>query len=298
MTALRIAPAPSTAYHPETDGQTERTNQTLETYIRHFTCHQQDDWSDWLPMAEFTFNNSVSSSTKLTPFFSWQGFHPRANSFTVPSNVPKADDFVAQLEDVQLVLVESLRHAKMIQARNYNSKARPAPAYAVGDLVWLTRRFIPSTRPSPKLDYRRIGPFRISKLIGSNAAQLELGSSFLRLHPIFNVSLLTPYINPEVGGRATSTAPITQSPPVPIHNWQHVAGILDHRNRGRNHFEYLLRWLHSSPADDTWVPLSDISTALDLFLLQFHSRYPKFPIPPALSNNRSRTHVGRFAVSS
>lgn len=49
--ALRISPAPSTAYHPQTDGQTERSNQTLKTYIRHFTSHRQDDWADWLPMA-------------------------------------------------------------------------------------------------------------------------------------------------------------------------------------------------------------------------------------------------------
>lgn len=177
MMALWIAPAPSTAYHPETDGQTERTNQALETYIRHFTSHRQDDWSDWLPMAEFRFNDSTSASTKLTPLFSWQAFHPRANRFTVPSNVPKADEFVAQLKDVQLVLVESLQQAKFIQAPYYNTRACPSPVYAVGDWVWFTRRFIPSTRPSPKLDYRRIGPFRISKLAGLTAARLELGSS-------------------------------------------------------------------------------------------------------------------------
>lgn len=74
--ALRITSAPSTAYHPQTDGQTERTNQTLETYLRHFSSHRQDDWAEWLPVAEFCFNNSTSASTKLTPFFAWQGFHP------------------------------------------------------------------------------------------------------------------------------------------------------------------------------------------------------------------------------
>lgn len=298
MSHLSIAPAPSTAYHPETDGQTERTNQTLETYIRHFVCHRQDDWVDWLPMAEFTFNNSTSASTKLTPFFAWQGFHPRANSFTVPSKVPKADDFVVLLEDIQLILIESLRHAKATQARNYNNKSRPSPSYAVGDWVWLTRRFIPSTRPSPKLDYRRIGPFRISKLIGSNAAQLELGSSLYRLHPVFNVSLLTPYIDPSLGGRPQSTAPSSApNTAIPIHNWQHVAGILDFRTRGRTHHEYLLRWLYGSPADDTWVPLTDISTALDPYLLQFHAHYPKFSIPPSLRNSHSRVQTGRLAVN-
>lgn len=298
MAHLKISPAPSTAYHPATDGQTERTNQTLETYIRHFVCHRQDDWVDWLPMAEFTFNNSTSSSTKLTPFFSWQGFHPRANSFTVPSTVPKADDFVILLEDIQLILVESLRHAKAVQARDYNNKARLSPQYAVGDWVWLTRIFIPSARPSSKLDYRRVGPFRVAKLIGTNAVQLELGSAFHRLHPVFNVSLLTPYIDPSLGGRPTSTAPSSDArATLPIHNWQHVAGILDYRNRGRVHHEYLLQWLYGSPSDDTWVPLTDISTALDPYLLQFHTRYPKFSIPNTLRNNTSRIRTGCLAVT-
>lgn len=295
--ALRISPAPSTAYHPQTDGQTGRSNQTLETYIRHFTSHRQDDWAEWLPMAEFTFNNSTSASTKLTPFFSWQGFHPRANSFTIPSKVPNANEFVSQLEEIQLTLVESLRHAKVIQARNHNRHARPPPAYAVGDWVWLSRRFIPSNQPSPKFDYRRIGPFQISKLIGSNAAQLSLGSSLRRLHPVFNVSLLTPYINPTLGGRPQSTAPTTPlSDTTPIHQWSHVAGILDHCNRGKKHPEYLLRWLHGSPADDTWVPLSDISTNLDPFLLQFHHRYPHFQIPSALLQKSDRIQSGNLAA--
>lgn len=167
--ALRIYSAPSTAYHPQTDGQTERTNQTLETYLRHFCSHRQDDWSDWLPIAEFSFNSTTSSSTKLSPFFSWQGFHPRANSFTAPSKVPTADTYVALLEEVQLALGESLQHSKEVQSKSHDSHSRPSPIYAPNNLVWLSRRYIPSTRPSNKLDYRRIGPFRVDRMIGKNA---------------------------------------------------------------------------------------------------------------------------------
>ncbi|KAG0139690.1 hypothetical protein CROQUDRAFT_101192 [Cronartium quercuum f. sp. fusiforme G11] len=58
---------------------------------------------------------------------------------------------------------------------------------------------------------------------------------------------------------------------VPIHPWQHITQILDFRTQGRHHTEYLLCWLHGGLADDTWVPLADISTGLDPFLLQFHS---------------------------
>lgn len=114
--ALHIKSATFTAYRPETDGQTEWTNQTIETYLHHFVSHRQDDWADWIPIAEFCFNNSTSSSTKPSPFFACQGFHPRANSFTAPSKVPRSDESVSLLEDTQVQLIDALCHAKSVQA--------------------------------------------------------------------------------------------------------------------------------------------------------------------------------------
>ena len=67
----------STTYHPETDGQTKRVNQDVERYLRSYVTYLQDDWVDWLPMAEFAQNNSQSESIKATPFFANYGFHPR-----------------------------------------------------------------------------------------------------------------------------------------------------------------------------------------------------------------------------
>jgi len=60
---LGIKVAASTAYHPQTDGQTECVNQELEQYLRVFVNERQDDWVEWLPMAEFTYNNHIHSST-------------------------------------------------------------------------------------------------------------------------------------------------------------------------------------------------------------------------------------------
>ena len=56
-TLLRVGLTPSTAHHPQTDGQTERVNQEIETYLRVFINHRQDDWADWLPITEFAYNN-------------------------------------------------------------------------------------------------------------------------------------------------------------------------------------------------------------------------------------------------
>ena len=57
----------------------ERANQTMEQYLRAFVSHQQDDWSDWLPMAEFAANNQQSETTQATPFFAYVGHHPRCS---------------------------------------------------------------------------------------------------------------------------------------------------------------------------------------------------------------------------
>ena len=64
-----------TAYHPQTDGQTERTNQVLEGYLRNFVNYDQNNWHQLLPLAEYAYNNSKASAHKLTPFFANYGFH-------------------------------------------------------------------------------------------------------------------------------------------------------------------------------------------------------------------------------
>ena len=66
----------STACYPQTDGQTERLNQTIEAYLRAFVAREQYDWVALLPMAEFTYNNSVTIGNDMTPFYGNYGFHP------------------------------------------------------------------------------------------------------------------------------------------------------------------------------------------------------------------------------
>src|SRR6266850_8510533 len=67
-TLLGVKLTPSTSYHPQTDGQMERVNQEIEAYLRVFVSHRQDDWANWLPLAEFAYNNKVHVATRRTPF--------------------------------------------------------------------------------------------------------------------------------------------------------------------------------------------------------------------------------------
>ena len=81
---MKITRRLSTAFHPETDGATERANQELETYLRIFTSFQQEDWAFQLPIVMMALNSRVSQSTGLSPFFMTHGYHQSIMDFTVP----------------------------------------------------------------------------------------------------------------------------------------------------------------------------------------------------------------------
>jgi transposase InsO family protein len=101
---LGIKLATSTAYHPQTDGQTERVNQVLEGYLRIFTSRRQDDWDDLLPSGEFHYNNSVHSSTQQTPFMVDTGRHPRMGF--EPQQQPSTLESVNQFAEHMVLGIE------------------------------------------------------------------------------------------------------------------------------------------------------------------------------------------------
>ena len=152
----------STAYHPQTDGLMEHTNQTLETYLRAYCSYQQDDWVDYLALAEFSFNNLENSSTQQTPFCANLGLHPSFEPcVTDRSTVPATTNLASRLEIIHQELRAELAQAVEVQAKYYNSQVSPAPEFQPGNYVWLLRRNIKTTCPSDKLDYHKLGPFPI-----------------------------------------------------------------------------------------------------------------------------------------
>ena len=98
---LKINQNISTAYHPQTDGQSERSNQKTEIYLRCFGDERQDDWHFWLPMAEFALNQWPSATTKKTPFEMIMGYNPKTEWMNKPCPVPEVERRLEQLEEVQ-----------------------------------------------------------------------------------------------------------------------------------------------------------------------------------------------------
>jgi hypothetical protein len=155
MLALKIKRNLSTAFHPQTDGQMERTNTTLEQYLRCFINYQQDDWFTLLPIAEFSYNNTVHTSTNQTPFFALTGVYPRfhINVPHIAASTSKAQDHLEQLKTIQEDLRFYIVSAQESQERYYNQHHQPQSDFQPGDKVCVvnldgrTDKAIFQTRP-------------------------------------------------------------------------------------------------------------------------------------------------------
>ena len=149
------------------------------------------------------------TSTKVTPFYAYTGYHPRWCVLETPevSTNPCAEDRLERLRKIQADLSTQLQQAQQSH-KDYADRHRLPSSFNIGDRVWLLRRHIKTTRPCEKLDYRRLGPFRIIGKINDVAFRLELPPQ-LRIHPVFHSSLLEPYHESTIPGRITQ-------PPSPI----------------------------------------------------------------------------------
>jgi hypothetical protein len=153
---LGIKLAMSTAYHPQTDSQTEHVNQVLEGYLCIFTSQQQDDWDNLLPQGKFQYNNSMHLSTQQTPFMVDTGRHPRMGFEPQQphSTLESANEFMEHIAlGIEEAKVALLTKAKDEYAMYYNHRHKPALVFTPGDRAWLDGSDITTNRPSSKLSH-------------------------------------------------------------------------------------------------------------------------------------------------
>ena len=274
----------STAYHPQSDGQTERVNQTLEQYLRVYCGYHQDDWHQLLPLAEFVYNNAQNSSTRVSPFFANYGYHPRCKVTVATESVnPAADSLVEKLHTIHIDLREQLQRAQEKHKVNYDRHTKPAPQFAVGDKVWLFRKNIRTTRPSQKLDVKRMGHFNILEIIRDSklAYKLELPRRMKQIHPVFHVSLLEPYRENQWEGRV-------QPAPPP----EEIEGELEYEVKEivdskivRGKLKYLVDWVGYRPKERTWESVEAVENAQEE-VVAFHQAHPNRPSSDDLRQQR------------
>jgi hypothetical protein len=274
---LKVKPNLSTAFHPQTDGQTERINQTIEQHLRTFCDYLQDDWTDLLPLAEHAYNCTHHSSIGMSPFYANLGYNPRLSISLRETRTPAVHERLCKLKEVHQLARRNIQQAIEQHAKYANKKRSSAPPFQPGDRVWLLRRNIKTTRPSDKLESKRLGPFRILSPIGQSAFRLDLPDT-MRIHPVFHVSLLEPYHPNTLPDRGMP------APPDPIIREDgQVAHIVeaildsDYKGRGRNRrLEYFVHWEGYPIADRSWIFASDLDSD-DPMVIDYHTSHPDKP---------------------
>lgn len=253
----------STAFHPQTDGQTERQNQTLEQYLRCFTSEHQDEWAKWLPMAEFAANNAVSATLRVSPNYALMGYNPSLQSSKIrdefqEGEVPEAKERVQRMRSKREALEKLWSEAQASQAKHYNRVHKPQ-SYNVGDRVLLSLKNLKTRTPSRKLTQRYAGPFRVLDVVGTQAYRLALPSDLSRIHNVFHVSLLEPW-HPRGGG---------EEQPMPVDLGQgeepeyEVERILGKRKR-KGRTQYLVKWAGWPDTYNQWEPEEHLDNATGL----------------------------------
>jgi len=133
----------STAYHPPTDGQTERTNQVLECYLRTFVNYDQNEWYQLLLLTEHAYNNSATNAHKMTPFFANYGFHPQTEWMKErEAHNPGTTIYAHRMQDIHREAKQTRENIRGSTKKYYDRKASEQPSIAVGDLVMLNAKNI------------------------------------------------------------------------------------------------------------------------------------------------------------
>jgi transposase InsO family protein len=260
----------STAYHPQTDGQTERQNQTLENYLRIYCNAQQDDWPSKLLLAEWTYNSSIHTATKSTPFRLLYGYNPRGPADVrlapLSGRAKSALDRIKQLQEDRVETKQLLQRAHESSSKYYN-RTRKDIAFREGEWVLLNTKNLRQRRPCKKLSAKYIGPFKIVKAIGDKALayQLDLPTSY-RIHNVFPISSLEKFY-PRPGEEAATS----NQPEIEEDLSYNVEQILDHKGKGRNR-QYLIRWEGYAPEEDSWEPRTNVAEGP--LLREYEERHP------------------------
>ena len=278
MRRLGVHSSLSTAFHPQSDGQTERTNRLVEDYLRHYVNASQDNWDDLLSVAEFAINNAWQESVQATPFELNYGQHP-LNPLSLATDKsgpeepqqPSVQAFHARMSTAMRKAKDALRRAQDRQKRFADEHRREVELHQ-GDLVLLNSKNLRiQTAGTRKLLPKWVGPFKVLERIGPVAYRLELPPN-MRCHAVFHVSLLKPF----------KTGPgRIQPPPTPLEvaaDYEfEVEQLLDHRpskwgRRSSSKYDYFVKWLGYGAEHNTWEPEGNLSNCQELIQQYWESK--------------------------
>ena len=265
----------STAYHPQTDGQSERTNQTVEIGLRFWiTEHPDEDWTKAIPFLQFALNNSTSFATGFAPNELALGFRPKD---TVGALLDLPPEDIERLRPIKRAEAEDMMAFSTAMSKVRYDHLHKARNFKAGDKVFL-RLHHGYTLPdvtNRKLSNQRAGPFKILRKIGHLAYELELPNT-MKIHPVISIAQLEPA---PVGEDPFHRPPVNDEPPAvemefPEENpdQYEVERIAD-RRKVRRHFKYLVKWKGYGPQWNSWHGIEDLTHCME-FVDAYNERFP------------------------
>ena len=247
----------STAFHPQTDGQTEQMNQELEQYLRFFVEHRQKDWPEWLASAEFVVNNKVHTATKVSPFMANYGKEVRmGRDIRKKRKVESATEFVERIKKIHKEAEVALKKTQE-EIKRYADRSRKKTKK--GDRVLLsTKNLVFKKRPVRKLTERYIGPYTIEEVVSTNVVKLQL-PSLMRIHPVVNVSWIVWYREQVRGQKKEKRKPVEVEE---VEEWK-VEKVLN-KKKMRGVEKYLVQWKGFTVERDTWERRENLKNVEEL----------------------------------
>ena len=271
---LQIEGNPSTTYHPETNGQTERINAWVEQYLCIYINHWQSNWIKWLSIVKFAHNQTSSSATTFSPFLLNYRQQPQSG-FTQKGKErnPVANKFVEEMKSTQQIAKSALKMASYDMKWFYDQKVQPSVKYKPGDLVLLKATNIKIKWPSKKLNDKWYSWFKVLKKEGLTSYHLKLDKSWCQIHPVFHECLLHPYHQ----GNFPSQK---QAPPPPL---EIISGVkkaemeyIINSKHVRNTIHYLIHWKGFPREENEWIPIKELANAQTV-IRDFHCSNPNAP---------------------
>lgn len=265
----------STAFHPETDGSTERMNQEVLAYLRAFISYAQFEWASMLPTAMLAINNR-DTSLGLSPFFLTHGYHAEPVAQVTPAlkrrSEPKmaAEKFVSRIHEAQEFAQAAMASAQQRMEHSANKKRQAAERFEIGDRVWLKLKNVETPQLSKKLSWLN-AKYRVMKIISPHTVELDVPSG---IWPRFHVDLLKrAATDPLPSQQLQDEQPLPAIPATEDSDEEYrIERILraENRRRGRGHRrEVLIKW--HGYEEPNWEPRLEFedTTALDEFETKF-----------------------------
>ncbi|GJF00601.1 related to transposon-encoded proteins [Phanerochaete sordida] len=256
------------------------TNQTLKQYPQMYCNYQQNNWSELLSLAEFTYNNAPSETIGISPFYANKEYHPNLTVY------PECDiafacarNFAVDLHELHFELRKQIAKSQKCYQGLADARRAPLSELWVGDQVYVKARFFRTTCPSPKLAEKMLGPYKVVAKVGPQLYSLQLLRKFRAVHPAYHISMLEPHVFSSIPGRTLSPPPLVELDGELEYK---ISEIVDFKidKRRRCPLLYKVRWLNYEATDNEfeWIPATELEHAQE-HISDFHTRYPDKPGP-------------------